>query len=43
MKSSLAVPRQPEMGYLKNFLKRIGWLDHSKAVRNILVFFCMNL
>ncbi|XP_023725594.1 ubiquinol-cytochrome-c reductase complex assembly factor 1 isoform X1 [Cryptotermes secundus] len=31
MKSSLAVPRQPEMGYLKSFLKRIGWLDHSKA------------
>jgi hypothetical protein len=43
MKNSLAVPRQPEMGYLKNFLKRIGWLDLSKSVRNILVLFHINL
>jgi hypothetical protein len=43
MKSSLTLPGRPEVGYLKHFLKRIGWLDHSKSVRNILVLFHINL
>jgi hypothetical protein len=43
MKNSLTFPRQPEMGYLKHFLKRAGWLDHSKSVSNILFLFHMKL
>jgi hypothetical protein len=42
MKNSLTFSRQPEMGYLKHFIKRIGWLDHSKSVSNIVVLFHIN-
>ncbi|XP_021937286.1 ubiquinol-cytochrome-c reductase complex assembly factor 1 isoform X2 [Zootermopsis nevadensis] len=31
MKSSVIAPAEPEVGYLKRVIKRVGWLDYSRS------------
>jgi hypothetical protein len=42
MKNALTVSGQPEVGYLKRVVKRYGWLDHPRWVRNALVLCHVN-
>jgi len=42
MKNAVTVPAQPEKGYIKHMLKRCGWLDYPRWVRNILVSWHVN-